>query len=212
MTRADSRRVPPEQIEAVVKELYAAADRLDWEHLAPARRTAQYDKWVTEPPIGGVLAQYMSSENARSWIKDGPMKEYSRARLGAGRYAQFGPANGPTAEQIVSHALGATTSLVSKSVGIKPFHCLATTNGDTTYLAWGDARNIRHLVWACISYLAERPADRAVIVVLETLDHPTTSAEKARHSRIGKQCSIEIKYFRSGVTRRSTDRAVDHGP
>ena len=106
MSRYDSRRVPQEQIDSVVKALYADADRLGWEHLSPQQRTAQYDQWVTNPAIGGVLTTCMSSENARSWIKDGPMKEYGRARQGAGRYARFGSADGPTAGQIAAHALG----------------------------------------------------------------------------------------------------------
>src|SRR4051812_10617052 len=106
MSVSESRRVPRNQVESVVKALYAAADRLDWEHMTTNARTAQYDEWVTVPEIGGVLTGYMSSENARSWIKDGPMKEYARAQLGAGRYAQFGSTKGPTAGQLVTHALG----------------------------------------------------------------------------------------------------------
>ena len=137
MSAAESRRVPKDQIDGVVKALYAAADRLDWEHLPASNRTAQYDDWVTDPEIGGVLTKYMSSENARSWIKDGPMKEYGRARLGAGRYARFGTSVGPTAEQLVQHALGSDAAVVDNSKGVKPFHCLAKMDGATTYVRVG---------------------------------------------------------------------------
>ena len=135
--RADSRRVPEQQANAVVKALYDEADRLDWEHLSPSSRTAQYDRWVTEPTIGDVLTKYMTSESARSWIKDGPMKEYSRARLGAGRYAQFRPASGPTPQQMVAHALGPTASVIPDSFGDKPFHCAAMTAAGGGFVAWG---------------------------------------------------------------------------
>ncbi|MEV3965146.1 hypothetical protein AB0M34_30385 [Nocardia sp. NPDC050193] len=180
----------------MVKALYAAADRIDWEHLPPNRRTAQYDEWVTDVAIGGVLTKYMSSENARSWIKDGPMKEYGRARLGAGRYARFGTSVGPTAEQLVSHALGASAAVVENSQGVKPFHCLATVERSTAYVVWDAAKNLRHLVWATINHLASNPEHEGCIVILETLDHPITRADKEHHERIAERCSLAIKYYR----------------
>jgi hypothetical protein len=207
MNRSESRRVPPEQVEDIVKALYADADSLDWEHLSPGRRTAHYDKWVSAPEIGAVLTLYMSSENARSWIKDGPMKEYGRARQGAGRYAKLGSTQGTTPEQIANHALGATASIVKGSVGVKPFHCLATTSltSAPTYVAWGAAKNIRYLVWACLNYLADNPEHTATVVITETMANPTTAAEKTRHSRIAAQCSLGLMYFRTSSPRRPAD-------
>lgn len=196
MSAAESRRAPKDQTDGVVKALYAAADRLDWEHLPANRRTAQYDDWVTDPEIGGVLTKYMSSENARSWIKDGPMKEYGRARLGAGRYARFGTTIGPTADHLVRHALGAAAVVVDNSQGVKPFHCLAKVEAATTYVVWDAAKNLRHLVWAAINHLASNPGHEGCIVILETLDHPITQSEKAQHKRIAERCSIGIKYYR----------------
>lgn len=196
MSVEESRRVPRDQIEGVVRALYTAADRIDWEHLPASNRTAQYDDWVTAPGIGGVLTKYMSSENARSWIKDGPMKEYSRARLGAGRYARFGTSVGPTAEQLVHRILGSDAALVDNSQGVKPFHCLAMVRGTTTYVVWDAAKNLRHLVWATINHLAYNPSHEGCIVILEDLDHPVTRAEKAHHKRIAGRCSIAIRYYR----------------
>lgn len=197
MNSGASRRVPRDQIESVVKALYADADRVDWEHLPPSARTNQYDEWVMDTEIGGVLTKYMSVENARSWIKDGPMKEYGRARLGAGRYAKFGSSSGPSPEQLVAHALGNDAVIVEGSVGVKPFHCLATIDGSRTYLAWDSAKNLRHLLWASISYLADHASDAACVIVLESMERPTTQAEKRRHGRIGDRCSIPIKYYRA---------------
>lgn len=206
MSRYDSRRVPQEQIDSVVKALYADADRLGWEHLSPQQRTAQYDQWVTNPAIGGVLTTCMSSENARSWIKDGPMKEYGRARQGAGRYARFGSADGPTAGQIAAHALGAGAVVVDGSVGVKPFHCVATASGDRpTYVAWGEAKNFRYLVWACLGYLGDNPGAAASVVIMETMADPTTGAEKSRHATIAGRCSIGLKYYRAASPKRKHD-------
>lgn len=197
MSAQESRRVPRDQVESVVKALYAAADRLDWEHLAPGGRTSRYDDWVIDPEIGGVLTKYMSSENARSWIKDGPMKEYGRARLGTGRYAKFGTSTGPTPRQFVAHAVGDDAEVIEGSIGVKPFHCLATRDGQTTYVTWDSAKNLRHLVWAAINHLADHPHNAACIVLLESLEHPSTAADKTRHARIADRCSIAIKHYRA---------------
>src|SRR4051794_32064006 len=95
MTRPRRDKVlPPEQLVGVVGALYADAEAMDWEHQSLAERTRQYARWTRDARVGGVLTRYMTAEAARSWIKDGPMKEYPRARRGAGRYAEFGHAMG----------------------------------------------------------------------------------------------------------------------
>ena len=78
--------LPEHQLETVVAALYAQADDAGWDNLGPRDRSRMYSDWV-EPtdPIGKILAQYMTPEAARSWIKDGPMKEYARANRGTGR-------------------------------------------------------------------------------------------------------------------------------
>ena len=43
-----------------------------------------YDRWLDDPAIGGYLTRFLSRERARVWLKDVPMKEYSRARNGIG--------------------------------------------------------------------------------------------------------------------------------
>ncbi len=194
-----------------MKALYADAESIDWEHMPPAGRTAQYDQWVSDPEIGAVLTSYMSSENTRSWIKDGPMKEYARARQGAGRYAKFGSAPGTSPEQIAKHVLGGAVVVIEGSVGVKPFHCLAKTHAESvpTYIAWGGAKKIRYLVWACVNHLADHPNHTATVVITETLADPTTAAEKIRHSRIASQCSLGLKYFRATSARRSVDRELN---
>lgn len=197
MNARDFRRLPRDQVESVVKALYTAADRIDWGHLPSSARTSQYDEWVKDDEIGGVLKKYMSAENARSWIKDGPMKEYGRACLGAGRYAKFGATPRVTPNQLVTHALGPAASVIENSVGVKPFHCLAVLDGKTTYVAWESAKNLRHLVWAAISHLSAHPGDAACLIMLETMELPITQADKLRHKRIADRCSIKLVYYRA---------------
>ncbi len=202
---ADSRRLPASEREAVVKALYAEADRIGWEHLTPQARTAQYDKWVTDPDIGAVLSAYMSAENARSWIKDGPMKEYKRAKQGAGRYAKFGSPGGATIDGVILHAFGPQAEVVVGSEGVKPLHCrVKTPDGRKSYLAWGEATNFRYLVWACLNHLAENTDEAATIVITESMTNPTTSAVKEGHKAIAGLCGISLRYFRTG------DRRVDN--
>lgn len=207
MSRADSRRVPSEVIDKVVQALYADAERLDWTHLPPQQRTAQYDQWVADSDIGGVLTEHMSSETARSWIKDGPMKEYARAVQGAGRYGRFGSSSGPTPDQITLHAVGETAVVVQGSAGVKPFHCVAADHGRQIFIAWGEAKNFRYLVWACLSYLVDEPGGTATIVVTETMAQPTMAVDKARFDAIASRCSLGLKYYRLAATGRGPLRA-----
>src|SRR4051794_25912559 len=106
MSPRDAGLLPRQQQDDVVAAVYADANELDWEHLALVARTRQYARWLADPRVGGILTQYMTMEQARSWLKDGPMKEYHRARRGAGRYARLGQSGGTGPDQIVKHALG----------------------------------------------------------------------------------------------------------
>lgn len=206
MSRADSRRVPADQIDSVVKALYADADRLGWAHCPLQQRTEQYDKWVADPDVGGILTQHMASETARSWIKDGPMKEYARAQQGAGRYARFGSSEGLSAEQVVVHAMGHQARVAEGSEGVKPFHCLAyAADGAQTYVAWGEPKNFRYLIWACLQHLGRNPRDNVSIVVTETMSEPTTASEKAQQQRIAARCGVDLKYYRTTSPKRSSE-------
>lgn len=195
-SRAEPRRVPSEQLDDVIRTIYSDADRLDWEHLIPARRTDQYDRWITTPEVGGILTAYMTSESARSWIKDGPMKEYGRARRGAGRYARFGQPPGTTPEKVVAHAFGAKFQLIPDSVGIKPFHCSAKSSRETVFVVWGESRNLRHLVWAGISHAADHPQNRVAIVLMESISRPAIMAGGGREKRIAERCGFELHHMR----------------
>lgn len=183
----------------VVKALYADAARVEWEFLPIHQRTAQYDKWVVAPEIGGVLTEYMSAETSRSWIKDGPMKEYARAQQGVGRYAKFGSKAAVAPAQVVARALGPEATVVDGTFGVKPLHCVGALAERETYLAWGEAKNFRYLVWACLTYLADSPSADAHVVVTETMADPTTASEKAQHAAIAGRCRIGLSHYRIAV-------------
>jgi hypothetical protein len=186
--------LPAAQLAAVVTALYREAGDVGWATLSPSDRSRLYDQWVDEPRIGKILTSYMTPEAARSWIKDGPMKEYANARRGIGRYARFGMHGGTGPSDIVVAALGPGAAVVSGTEGVKPPHCQASTAaGKVTYLAWGEASNFRNLLWAALraAVIEELPAH---IVVLEPPGQPTPAADRKTHSLMAKRCRLEVHY------------------
>src|SRR5262245_49330227 len=147
--------LPVDQLGRVVAALYADAEAKDWEHQAPAERTRQYGRWIGDERVGGILTRYMTAEAARSWIKDGPMKEFSRARRGAGRYAEFGQAAVTGPDDVVRHALGEGWRIAGGRVGVKPFHCEVEREDQRAFVTWGSAGNFRHLMWAALRWVVD---------------------------------------------------------
>lgn len=188
--------LPEQQHNTVVQALYRAADDAGWETLGPKDRSSMYTQWV-EPtnPIGRVLAPYMTPEAARSWIKDGPMKEYSRANRGAGRYAEFGREGGTTAADIVRHALGASATIEPGTAAVKPLRCHAQTPERRHLVIWGEGRSFKELLWAALRAATEDD-DAPVIVVLEPPGRVTSTDERLRLTAIAHRCSIPVHYMR----------------
>jgi hypothetical protein len=191
--------LPREQLASVVRALYADAEELDWEHQPPAERTRQYARWLRDNRVGGILTRYMTTESARSWIKDGPMKEFSRARRRAGRYAEFGRATGTSPEDVVRHALGDSWRIADGRVGVKPFHCEAANAGELAFVTWGPAANFRHLVWAALRWGVDHPG-RAVIVVTDLPERPTPEDEATWHKKVAERCGLEVTHMRERLS------------
>ncbi|MGH3826870.1 MAG: hypothetical protein ACRDQX_06815 [Pseudonocardiaceae bacterium] len=189
------RLLPGDQLGQVVTALYADAEAMDWEHQPPAERTRQYARWIHDERVGGVLTRYMSAEAARGWIKDGPMKEFSRARRAAGRYAEFGQATITGPDDVVRHALGEGWRIAGGRVGVKPFHCEAEHEDQRAFVTWGPAGNFRHLVWAALRWAVEHKW-RAIIVVTELAERPTPEDEAAWHKKVGHRCGLEVTHMR----------------
>jgi hypothetical protein len=189
------RLLPEEQLASVVRTLYAEADDLRWDTLSLPDRSRTYAAWVEDPKVGGILTRYMTPEAARSWIKDGPMKEYSRARRGAGRYARFGRVAGTTAIDIVRKILGADAEIVSGSEGDKPFHCRVEQRDHELFLVWGEARNYRNLLWAALRESVVRGIE-AHVVVMEPPGQTTPADEANFHKAIAARCGLAAHHMR----------------
>lgn len=202
MTTRDA-LIPVAQRDAIVAALYADAHEQNWTHLSAADRSRAYSAWVEDSRIGGILTQYMTPEATRSWIKDGPMKEYRRALRGTGRYAQFGRSGGTTAADIVCAALGPGWSIVEGTTGVKPFHAQATDDSDVAYLAWDEGRNFKNLVWASVRASVELGIPGHVVV---TEPPGVTTARNTADSQlaIAKRCGLELHYVREQFGRPRT--------
>lgn len=186
--------LPAQQHDIVVEALYADADERGWETIPLHERTKIYGQWIENPAIGGVLCRYMTPDAARSWIKDGPMKEYAYYRRGAGRYARFGAKPMTTSAHIARTALGPQSKVVPGSEGVKPAHCLADSEGIRAYITWGPSSNFRNLLWAALR--AAVSGMEAHIVVMEPAERPTSSEEIDLHSKLAKRCRVKVHHMR----------------
>lgn len=191
-----SRKMTEADVSRVVSRLYRDAQEMDWEHLAPGKRTKQYAAWLEEPEVGGVLEKWMGREEARVWMKDGPMKEYSRALAGLGPFASFvnAPQRGPGA--LVAACLGTGWKVDVGSVGVKPLHCDAINGKRKVRVIWGPARDFKHLLWAALEAADRQTNLEVCIAVLETVERGIGMAERNRFERLGKRCGIAVKHVR----------------
>lgn len=183
--------------EAIVSSLFADMERLGWEGMTPRQRTSQYGEWIKHPEIGQKLAEWMAPEEARVWIKDGPVKEYPRALAGVGKYAPL--ANGSTSfADLVQRALGAGWISDPATLSVKPLRVEAHHDEETVVLAWGPARDLKHLVWAALNAEASGDSREWVLVVTGTFTRPVTASEKAKQLRIARRCGLRLVHVELG--------------
>jgi len=192
---ARDKLLPAAVRERVVRAIYADADRLGWQTLSLADRTATFNQWIEDDRVGGPLTRFMTPEQARSWIKDGPMKEYGRALRGAGRFAEYGRQGGTGPVDVVRHALGPTAAVVDGSLGSKPLHCLGEVDGTASYVAWGDNRNFKNLLWAALRASALDGVD-AHLVVLEPPGTASASELVKEQQKLAERCGLTVHRMR----------------
>ncbi len=185
-------RIPKEVETKVVTRLYADAKELDWASLTPQQHSAQYTKWVDEPEVGGRLREYLSASDARVWIKDGPMKEWSRSLSGVGKYADLVDGADDTPARLVRKALGEGWHVDNDTLRVKPLRVTARNDEDEAVLTWAPANGLKHLVWAALTASAEGDSRNWVLCVVETFTKPTPANEKQAHQRLAKRCALRL--------------------
>lgn len=192
------RKIPADVREAVIRHLYADAERLDWERLSVAEKSKQYENWLEDEEIGGELLRFKLSESAvRVWMKDGPMKEYSRAVLGVGPNASYVDHPRCTPDSVVQAALGAEWVVVPESVEIKPARCRASGPEGEKVVIWGKSEDFKYLVFAALELLVSG-AEKVSVAVVEALAKPTKKAERERMDQIAERCGVGLRFINPG--------------
>lgn len=188
-------RVPKEVELRVVAKLYADARELDWASMTPQQHSAQYAKWVEDPDVGGRLREYLSDTDARVWIKDGPMKERSRALSGVGKYAELIEDSEDVPAKLVQKALGEDWTADRDSIQAKPLRLVARRGEEEAVITWAGSRDLKHLVWAALSASAEGDSRPWTLCLIETFTNPTPPNEKQAHQRLAKRCNLTVKHI-----------------
>jgi hypothetical protein len=188
-------QIPTDVREAVIRRLYADAERLDWENLSVAEKSKQYANWLEDEEVGGKLLRFKPSEpGVRVWMKDGPMKEYSRAVLGVGPNARYVDHPRCTPESVVRAASGAGWSVVPGSVEVKPARCRASGPEGERVVIWGKSEDFKYLVFAGLELLVSG-VEVASVAVVEAVANPTGKAERERMRQIAERCGIELQFI-----------------
>src|SRR5580692_9051203 len=139
----------------VVAEVYRQAGELDWEGLTDKRRSVMYNRWLDDPAVGGYLTRFLSRERARVWLKDVPMKEYSRARNGIGSFSDLVTSRLPGPEQIARQVLGDGWQSIKGTIREKPNRCIISNGREDRLMMWGPPKTLRDIMWAGINALAD---------------------------------------------------------
>lgn len=187
-------RVPREIEAKVVTKLYADAKRLDWASMTPQQHSAQYAAWIADVEVGGRLREFLSDSQARVWIKDGPMKEWSRSLSGVGKYATLSEGAEDVPSRLVRRALGDDWEVDLASIRTKPLRVVARKDEEEAVVTWAQSKDLKHLIWAALTASAEGDSRLWVVCVVESFTKPTPANEKLAHGRLAKRCGLRLEH------------------
>jgi hypothetical protein len=180
----------------VIKRIYADAQNLDWEYRSQREHTDQYARWLADPCVGGVLSEWMSPEDQRVWLKDGPMKEFARALAGRGPFAEYLTEHPRSPKVVVARLLGDGWQPLAGSDGVKPLRCDASNGTQTICIVWGPAKDFKHLLWAALEAWEESATRSLRIAVFDTVSSPLPRQEQDRLRRIAGRCQVDVAFVR----------------
>lgn len=186
----------PQHVDSVVRKVYADALELDWEHCTLREHTEQYARWLEDPAVGGILSQWLAPEDQRVWLKDGPMKEFSRALAGEGAYALYLTDHPRAPLKLVQRALGTDWAVVPGSSSVKPLQCDAMRGSERIRLFWGPAKDFKHLLWAALDQGQRSPKHNCRMVVFDSATRPLSAGERTKLNDIAKRCNVALALVR----------------
>lgn len=196
--------LPKDVRERVSRQIYADMAALGWDELSAREKSKQYDEWVNDPKVGGAIGPF--TDDPRHWIKDGPVKEWPRARMGHGPYARLlgGEGHDPAAERrhLAERLVRASLpgweadpdSIVEKPMRMH-VHPPEDSEAGIHVLAWAKAEDFKHLLWAALRETESRDQREWILAVTETFEQPVSADTKALHQRIGRRCGLTVKHI-----------------
>lgn len=187
-------RIPSDIRNSVASTVIQRAIEMNWDDLTMAERSRIYEEWVDDAQVGGQLIAYIPRSRIRVWIKDGPMKEYARARRGLGPYAQYvtNPVNHE--REICERVLGQEWSVVTDSIDVKPaqFRAIHSTNDSTCIIYWGTTHEAKHLLWAALNTAEYQDP---IMVIVGTRRSPIVADERSLLIAIARRASIRVEFI-----------------
>lgn len=192
-------KIPIEVEAAVLTRVFEQAAEADWLNLQDSDRTRLYQQWTDDPEVGGRLIGFVGmAANVRPWLKDGPMKEYQRARRGVGKYAKYVKRPAATIDEIIAKTLGAEWESVPRSKRQKPMRAKVRRVGsedDELHFVAGPDASFKHLVWPAILDRSGGETAPWTICVIDPFLNPLTREDKAQHERLAKFLGVRVIYF-----------------
>lgn len=186
----------PDLIRAeVITELYRQAVVLDWELLPASAKKLQYRRWIEDPLVGGRLRAFWDDHRIGTWIKDTPMKEYTRAQEGFGPTAIYAASRYvPGPEPLLQATLGLNWMIKHGSLDEKPMHCVAISSPSERYVCWGKPSAFRDLTWAALNQAIVMPV-RPMIIVTPHEGQAVSAAERRFQQSVAEHCGIDLSYI-----------------
>lgn len=190
----------------VVAEVYRQAGEMDWEGLPDKKRSIMYGRWLDDPAIGGRLTRFLSRERARVWLKDVPMKEYSRARNGIGPFSDLVTSHLPNPGQIARQVLGNGWDASEGTIREKPNRCLISDGHEERLMMWGPPKTLRDIMWAGLNALADGEP-QPILVVTIPYSQRMDDGEIRRNIILGEIAGLDVRHtnLRPTIVTRSND-------
>lgn len=190
--------LPTDLEEEVVRLLYKRAAEVNWTYLPDNERTKLYRAWTADPQVGGRLLPFIGKpEDVRPWIKDGPMKEYTRATYGVGKYAPHVTKPATPVSALVDKALGPGWTVDIQTLDIKPLRVIICRPDDEEAeqrFAWAPVKDFKHLAWAAITAQAAGDSLPWVICAVDSFVRRVTPIQRATNERIAERLGLAIAH------------------
>lgn len=192
--------VPTQTRQEVIGSLYQEMDRMRWDEMTNRDKSDAYERFVSDPRIGGRLAPFLGSDKIRVWIKDGPAKEYGRALEGVGAYASYTSRTYPSPDRFVAQVLGQEWRVREDSVEDKPMRCWAETDdGSARYVVWGPFSGLKDLIWQAVCHRAEHWDSEPVVVVTTRGMIRLSPGQRTQAERMCQIIGAEMREARRSV-------------